>query len=133
MESIEQQKPDAVYCLGDLVGYNVWPNEVINEIRKRGIATIAGNHDAKVNSLTETQLAENGKNYAYTIIDKDNKMYLAKLPAFIRIEFFLNNHPLNLLLVHGSPSSNEEYLLENKEKMQIFYVSAIPTNLITGF
>src|SRR4051812_12602160 len=34
MKSIEEQKPDAVYCLGDLVGYNIWANEVINEIRK---------------------------------------------------------------------------------------------------
>ncbi len=122
MQSIDQQKPDAVYCLGDLVGYNVWPNEVINEIRKRGIATIAGNHDTKVNRLTEAQLSENGKYYAYTVIDKDNKAYLAKLPAFIRIEFLLNNCPLNLLLVHGSPSSNEEYLLEDKEESEFLNV-----------
>src|SRR5579859_5441561 len=44
-KNIEQQKPDAIYCLGDLVGYNVWPNEVIREIRRRGIPTIAGNYD----------------------------------------------------------------------------------------
>lgn len=34
---LETRNTDAVYCLGDLVGYNVWPNEVINEIRKRGL------------------------------------------------------------------------------------------------
>ncbi len=34
LKSIEAQKPDAIYCLGDLVGYNIWPNEVINEIRR---------------------------------------------------------------------------------------------------
>jgi predicted phosphodiesterase len=45
LSSIEEQKPDAIYCLGDLVGYNIWPNEVINEIRRRGIPTIAGNYD----------------------------------------------------------------------------------------
>ena len=28
--SVEQQRPDAIYCLGDLVGYKSWPNEVIN-------------------------------------------------------------------------------------------------------
>src|ERR1700744_5822855 len=43
--SIQQQKPDSIYCLGDLVGYNIWPNEVINEIRPRRIPTIAGNYD----------------------------------------------------------------------------------------
>src|SRR5918993_3019199 len=45
LKSIEDQKPDAIYCLGDLVGYNIWPNEVINAVRKRGIPTIAGNYD----------------------------------------------------------------------------------------
>ena len=45
LTDIDSKKPDAMYCLGDLVGYNIWPNEVINEIRKRGIPTIAGNYD----------------------------------------------------------------------------------------
>jgi predicted phosphodiesterase len=37
-KDLYSRKTDAVYCLGDLVGYNIWPNEVINEIRKRCIA-----------------------------------------------------------------------------------------------
>ena len=32
---VETRNIDSIYCLGDLVGYNIWPNEVINEIRKR--------------------------------------------------------------------------------------------------
>ena len=51
LEDLEKQKPDAIYCLGDLIGYNVWPNQVIGHIRKRGIATIAGNHDLKVSKI----------------------------------------------------------------------------------
>jgi predicted phosphodiesterase len=51
LKSIDSQQPDVVYCLGDLVGYNVWPNEVINEIRKRGIPTISGNHDVKAKKV----------------------------------------------------------------------------------
>lgn len=42
---VENRKPDFIYCLGDLVGYNIWPNEVVNEIKKRNIPTIAGNYD----------------------------------------------------------------------------------------
>ena len=42
---IEKRHLDAIYCLGDLVGYAPWPNEVITEIRRRGIPTIAGNYD----------------------------------------------------------------------------------------
>src|SRR5437868_15397147 len=45
LSDIEKRKPDVVYCLGDLVGYNIWPNEVINEIRERRIPTLAGNYD----------------------------------------------------------------------------------------
>jgi predicted phosphodiesterase len=41
-KDVDQRKPDAIYCLGDLVGYNSWPNEVINEIRSRKIPIIAG-------------------------------------------------------------------------------------------
>lgn len=117
LASIEEQQPDAIYCLGDLVGYNIWPNEVIREIRRRGIATIAGNHDAKVEDLSESQLFEqSGKNYAYSIIGKEEKQYLRTLPAHIRLEFQLNNDTFTLLFVHGSPLSNEEYLLEDKDE-----------------
>lgn len=118
LASLDKQKPDAVYCLGDLVGYNVWPNEIINEIRRRGIATIAGNHDLIVNKLSPSQIEEPGKNYAYKIITQENRAYLSALPAQLRLEFKLQDAPLNILLVHGSPRSNAEYLLEDKPDSQ---------------
>lgn len=122
LEEIEKQKPDAIYCLGDLVGYHIFPNEVINEIRKRRIPTIAGNHDAKVKKLSEKQLAETGKNYAYSIIGETEKQYLATLPAHIRVDFELNEDSLKMLLVHGSPKSNEEYLLVDKDESEFINV-----------
>jgi len=114
LELLDLQKPDMMFCLGDLVGYHIWPNEVIAQIRRRGIATIAGNHDAKVGTLSPAQLEETGKNYAYKIISGENKDYLSALPAHIRLDFQLNGNTLRMLLVHGSPDSNDEYLLENK-------------------
>ncbi len=110
-EDLETRNVDAIYCLGDLVGYNIWPNEVVNEIRKRKIPTITGNHDVKVKKASAEQ--PNDKNYAYTIIGNDEKAYLSTLPAHIKIVFQLNNMNVNLLLVHGSPNSNKEYLLED--------------------
>jgi len=44
-DDVDKRGPDAIYCLGDLVGYNVWANEVVNVIRERKIPTIAGNYD----------------------------------------------------------------------------------------
>ena len=39
---------DAIYHLGDLVGYAPWPNEVVERIRTAGIPGVAGNYDSTV-------------------------------------------------------------------------------------
>lgn len=124
-QSVAEQKPDAIYCLGDLVGYNIWPNEVINEIRKRGIPTIAGNYDQGIGLgvnecgcayKTDEEKAMGNISIAYTnsIVHDDERKYLKTLPSHIRIEFQLNNKPFNLLLVHGSPRKINEYLFEDR-------------------
>ena len=114
---IDSRKPDAVYCLGDLVGYNVWPNEVVQAIQNRNIATLAGNHDLKVPKPgNESQAEVPGKNYAYSIVGEQEREYLLTLPAHIRLEFQLNGEKLNVLFVHGSPRSVNEYLLEDMEE-----------------
>jgi predicted phosphodiesterase len=47
LEDIDSQEGvDAIYHLGDLVGYAPWPNEVVAPIRERGIPGIAGNYDS---------------------------------------------------------------------------------------
>src|SRR5688500_15675165 len=90
---LDYRKPAAVYCLGDLVCYNVWPNEIIEEIRRRGITTLAGNHDLKVNGLIKPsadQLQTSGKDYGYHIIEEHNRNYLLSLPSHIKLEYKLN-------------------------------------------
>jgi predicted phosphodiesterase len=118
LRDLDGRKADAVYCLGDLVGYNVWPNEIINEIRKRGIATLVGNHDLKVKVLaqiTNEELSETGKDYAYRIIEPENIAYLLTLPSHIKLEFKLNGQNMNVLMAHGSPRSVDEYVLEDTD------------------
>jgi hypothetical protein len=39
------QRPDATYCLGDLVGYAPFPNEVAERVQRDGTPTIMGNYD----------------------------------------------------------------------------------------
>lgn len=117
--SIDLHKPDVIYCLGDLIGHNVWANEVINEIRKRGIATIAGNHDLMVTEIIDGTLKPEpraGKHYAHDIVGVNETAYLLALPSHIRIEFKYKEEAINILLVHGSPRSVDEYLLENMEE-----------------
>lgn len=130
---VEQRKPDALYCLGDLVGYNTWPNEVIHEIRKRGIPTIAGNYDFGIGRSsndcgcaykTDTEKANGSVSIAFTneIVKEEERQYLRTLPAHIRIEFQLNNDTLSLLLVHGSPRRINEYLFEDREEKSLLRI-----------
>ena len=127
LANIALQKTDAIYCLGDLVGYNVWPNEVINLIRQRGIPTIAGNYDQGIGLMSdncgcaykEEEEKEMGKiSIAYTnsIVKPDERNYLRTLPAHIKLEFQLNNDEYNVLLVHGSPRKINEYLFEDRDE-----------------
>jgi putative phosphoesterase len=121
LNDMDQQQPDAVYCLGDLVGYHIWPNEVIGEVRRRKIATIAGNHDLKLAGLKTSpeDLQQPGKQYAYHIVEEPARSYLRTLPSHLKLEYRLNSHPLNLFLAHGSPRQVDEYVLIDTDRQYV--------------
>ncbi len=132
-QDVESRKVDSIYCLGDLVGYNIWPNEVIEEIRKRNIPTIAGNYDFGIGRNSDDcgcayQTDEEKANGAVSIsltnqlISFKNRQYLRNLPTHIRLEFKLNNDQLNLLLVHGSPRKINEYLFEDRDEKSLLRI-----------
>jgi predicted phosphodiesterase len=130
---MEGKKPDAIYCLGDLVGYNVWPNEVINEIRKRGIPTIAGNYDFGIGrngddcgcaykTESEKEMGKVSISYTNSIMRADERKYLRTLPAHLTVEFQLNNDKIMLLMVHGSPRRINEYLFEDRDEKSLMRI-----------
>lgn len=132
-KNIETTKPDSVYCLGDLVGYNIWPNEVINEIRKRNIPCIAGNYDFGIGRMsndcgcayktdTEKDAGKISISFTNEIMKDEERQYLRTLPAHIKVEFQLNNDKLNLLLVHGSPRKINEYLFEDRDEKSLLRI-----------
>ena len=124
-EDLGKHRPDATYCLGDLVGYNIWPNEVINEIRKRQIPTIAGNYDFGIGRRSDDcgcayksdEEKTNGAvsiSFTNEIVNDEERAYLRTLPAHINLEFQLNGEKATILLVHGSPRRINEYLFEDR-------------------
>lgn len=132
-KDVDSRKPDSIYCLGDLVGYNIWPNEVVDEIRKRGIPTIAGNYDFGIGRAINNcgcayktdEEKENGSvsiSYTNSIMKDEQRGYLRTLPAHIRVEYQLNEDKLNLLLVHGSPRKINEYLFEDREEKSMLRI-----------
>jgi len=48
LKKADALSPDAIVCMGDLVGYGPQPNEVIDIIRQRNIPCVEGNHDAAI-------------------------------------------------------------------------------------
>lgn len=133
LANIDVQNPDAIYCLGDLVGYNIWPNEVIDIIRKRKIPTIAGNYDFGIGRnidecgcayKTDEEKAMGKISISYTneIVKAEQRAYLRTLPAHIRLEFQLNEDKLNVLLVHGSPRKINEYLFEDRDEKSMIRI-----------
>ena len=133
LQSIQEQKVDSIYCLGDLVGYNIWPNEVVNEIRKRGIPTIAGNYDQGIGLMIdqcgcayktqeETDMGKISISFTNHLVQPEERKYLRTLPAHIRLEFQLNDDKLNVLLVHGSPRKNNEYLFEDRDEKSMLRI-----------
>lgn len=109
------------YCLGDLVGYGTFPNEVASTIQGLKIPTIMGNYDQGVGSSSDdcgcaytnaTAEALGKRSIAWTNAHTtaDIKTYLRELPAHIPLEI----GDLGVLLVHGSPRKINEYLFEDR-------------------
>ncbi len=132
-KDVDIRNPEAIYCLGDLVGYNIWPNEVVNEIRKRKIPTIAGNYDFGIGResndcgcayKTDQEKANGNVSISFTnqIVKDEERKYLRSLPAHIKVTFQLNEDALNLLLVHGSPRKINEYLFEDREEKSLLRI-----------
>ncbi len=133
LADVKDKKPDAIYCLGDLVGYNIWPNEVINEIRKRGIPAIAGNYDYGIGRKDddcgcayktdeEKEMGKISISFTNKTVKEKERQYLRSLPAHIKIGYQFNNDKLNLLMVHGSPRKINEYIFEDRPEKSLLRI-----------
>ena len=96
---------DAVYCLGDVVGYGANPNESVEIVRKRCTAVVKGNHDFAAVDLSHAEyFTSPGKvaaSWTHKILSPENRDYLANLPM-VKVEG-------ECTLVHASPDAPEEW------------------------
>lgn len=117
---------DAIYHLGDLVGYAPWPNETVALLGHRGIAGVAGNYDSTVATGYKhcgckyedpQQEALSHESYAWTRdhVTAATKRALGALP--FRIDLRPNGGHLagpTVILVHGTPTLNTVYWTEDR-------------------
>jgi len=48
LEAVDREQPDAVWCLGDIVGYGPRPDECCRIVEERAAICLGGNHDLGV-------------------------------------------------------------------------------------
>lgn len=121
LADMDQRGFTRLYCLGDLVGYGVFPNEVVELVRGRGIPTLMGNYDqgvgndsddcgcAYTNPISEA-LGKRSIAWSNEHTTAENKTYLRQLPAHIPVPL----GDLQVMLVHGSPRKVNEYLFADR-------------------
>lgn len=130
LEDIDRKTPDATFCLGDLVDFAPWPNEVIETLRRRGIPTLMGNHDERIAFDHKIiPLAKHGPDERVArvcaientrrTISPENRAYLSCLPRELWISHGTGNNAKRILLVHGSPRSTDEYIYEDHSERDL--------------
>lgn len=98
-QAIDEAGVDAIYCLGDIVGYNADPAACVDLVRERCTGVVLGNHDAAVaNQVTPSHLPPDGREairHNRERLSPEQLDYLADLPLVLTTE--------NCTFVHATP------------------------------
>jgi predicted phosphodiesterase len=93
---------DALWCLGDLVGYGPEPNACVDLLRNRGAVCVAGNHDwaaiGKMDTADFNPEASEAARWTGAQLSPENLAYLEGLPTQL-----VTGEGGAFTLVHGSP------------------------------
>ncbi len=105
LRSIDSLRPEAIVCLGDVIGYGAFPNECIQLLADRSIPTIAGNHDHAAIGRTDissfNELARQALEWTRGRLTAENVHWLGRQPYQMALgEFFF---------VHATPEFPQEW------------------------
>jgi predicted phosphodiesterase len=120
LEDASRRGVQQLYCLGDLGAFGPFPDRACQILRDSGIPVIQGNYDNSVgNGLADCRcgytdprdnyFAKLSYDYTFQQTSNDNKTWLHRLPAEVRIQI----GPFRVLLCHGSPRKMNEFLWES--------------------
>ncbi len=117
---------DAVWCLGDIVGYGPAPNECITRLRALPLPSLAGNHDWAVLGKLDVEDfhddAQRAIHWTQDVLTAENRAWLEQLPDTRVLR------DRDITLVHGSPRAPIwEYILSTAiatENMPYFDTSS---------
>lgn len=125
LNDIEERGIRQKFCLGDLVDFAPWGNEVIEKIRSLNIPCLMGNHDERIgfdvpviplskHSEEETAARFLAIDHSKKYITEENKTFLSELPFHLKLNYKIGEKHWNIQLVHSSLESNDTYLYESE-------------------
>jgi len=108
LEAAAREGVDAVWHLGDLVGYNADPDQCMDVLRDRNAVGVQGNHDLAAVDPQIAQsfnvLAHEALLYTLTRLHSAHVAHLYSLPLYQVVD-------QRVLLCHGTPETPHSYIL----------------------
>ncbi len=110
---------DALWNLGDMVGYGASPNQVLETVRPLATLTVRGNHDRVCCGLTSTRnfnpTALAAAKWTIAELSAENLGWLYSLPQGpLAVEPRTPNEA-RVTLAHGSPLNEDHYILNMRD------------------
>lgn len=107
LADIRRRGCDAIVDLGDLASGPLWPEETVSLLMATDALTIRGNHERQLLDDDLDAMGESDR-HARETLRPEQLDWIATLPAQARLDD-------EVLLCHGSPASDVDYLLERVE------------------
>ncbi len=118
LEAVDEIHPDAVYCLGDIVGYGADPDACVRLVLERAGLVVRGNHDKAVSGLMNLEwfnpIARAAALWTRKNALEETLARVKGLPEGPR------EGPEGILLCHGTPFDEDAYMLDRDTVAESF-------------
>lgn len=125
LADLDRAGPMGIWVAGDLVGYNPWPNEVLQILRDRRVRAIRGNHDRAVlggDTFRFNELAAAAIRWTRIQLTPGSVGYLKDLEDRTRATM-----PEGLVaMYHGSPRDDDEYVFPQAADENLLRIAGAP-------
>jgi predicted phosphodiesterase len=127
LEDVDRETPDAIWCLGDLVGYGPRPNECCARVRERADVCLVGNHDlVALGTLGIEDFnpeAAAAARWTAAALDEESRSFLSSLPP--------SAAPEHAQLFHASARDPVwEYVLTDEAATATLLLTTAPVVLV---
>ena len=109
LRELDRLRPEKILCAGDIVGYNASPDDVCGMLKDRQAMLIAGNHDRAACSGDFSDMnrdAAVAAAWTRRRLSDGSRRFLCGIPP----RRALDCGGRRILMVHGSPQDDDEYV-----------------------